>query len=439
MGSLAYTDGGQLSEYEIVSVKPGYFANQRNRTNTANKMVKSLDGDWFAEFDEVTDTCRMKLRIPFPAAIAPPRVRPAQTVEEAIARYLGTYWEFGVDAYGKHVRAKMTAVPHVALIAGTGGGKSTVARTLIGQYQPFFGILLFDGKQADYPKSLGRLPNIIALSKNAAEYVVYMRWLWDEMNERYVEADLRKDSGEAEASFDFPPLFALIDELPSLRGLVSKADPKDDCKTFDFYVNDLLQKGRQARIHLCLISQSLRKEAVPMWWQENIGQIAFLGRVSPRSLMSDAIPEEFRNIVSSMSQSIPSTDNERGRGVFLMKEEGAVQPVEFKSYFGWSEGSTSLEEALTEKVREAWEIAAKDAKSIISLYDRIGIKVEDPSWRTLPMEEMVETPTVVITDENGLIPGMSKYDPLSLEFLGNEKMVIGTRARGRGSVTRPAD
>lgn len=370
----------------------------------------------------------------FPPAIAPPpQVAPA-TVAEAIKAYPTLRWSFGVDARGNEISARLEKSPHIALVAETGGGKSVMAATLLESLRPFASCWIFDGKGSDHPKTLGELAGISWISKTAPEHIVGMRWLWDEMNERYLEADARKARGQAATAFAFPPIFVLIDELPSLRGQMAKADTKDRGELFDFYVNDLLQKGRQARIHLCLVSQSLRVDAVPGWWQENLSQIVFLGPVSSRSMMSDAIPESVREQVAAMSARIPA--DAKGRGIYLSRGEGGTKPVLFQSYWGYAPGTTSLDMAPTTDVRASWEVSKRSAESLPRLYDRVGIKVDGPEWRDRPMSELAETPTVVVADERGVIARTEQYDPLGNQFLGAVPIAANpNRARGRGAVS----
>ncbi|CPS10946.1 FtsK/SpoIIIE family protein [Mycobacteroides abscessus subsp. abscessus] len=370
----------------------------------------------------------------FPLAVAPPPVVAPKTVAEAIKAYHGLTWSFGVDARGNEISARLEKSPHIALIAETGGGKSVMAATLLESLRPFASCWIFDGKGSDHPKTLGELAGISWISKTAPEHIVGMRWLWDEMNERYAEADARKARGQAGTAFAFPPIFVLIDELPSLRGQMSKADTKDKGELFDFYVNDLLQKGRQARMHVCLVSQSLRVDAVPGWWQENISQIVFLGPVSSRSMMSDAIPEMVREQVSQMSARIPA--DAKGRGIYLARGEGGTKPVLFQSYWGYAPGTTALDMAPTPEVRAVWGVSKESAANLPRLYDRVGIKVDGPEWRDRPMAELAETPTVVVADEHGAVSGMETYDPLGNQFLGAVAVAANpNRARGRGAVT----
>lgn len=150
--------------------------------------------------------------------VAPPPIDPPKTVEEAIAAYPNLRWRFGVDSFGNEITARLAKLAHIALIAETGGGKSVLAASLLEMLRPYASCWIFDGKGSDHPATLVDLVSISWISKNPAEHIVGMRWLWDEMNERYVEANTRKARGQAEEAFSFPPIFVLIDELPSLRG-----------------------------------------------------------------------------------------------------------------------------------------------------------------------------------------------------------------------------
>lgn len=370
----------------------------------------------------------------FPVAVAPPVPSVVRSVAEAVASYENLHWEFGVDARGNVLRSKCKNSPHVALIAQTGWGKSVLSATIIEQMRVGGAeVMLFDGKGTDHPRALGRQPGVIWLSKESAEHVVGMTWLHDEMTERYRQVDADNDGPDSVKSFDFPPIIALVDELPSLRRAVAKLDAKDKGRAFDSMLVDLLQKGRQARIHILLISTTLLVDAVPSDMQNNITRTIFLGPVDSRSLMSDDIPQSAKDRIVSLSSRIP--ESAKGRGVFMSRTPKGTHVIQFQSFYGYSPGNTALDAAPTPEVGEAWEEAKAASESLPSLYDRIGIEVSDPEWRSVPMSELMNTPTVVVADEHGPIEGREVYDPLSPEFLGRvQSGGTRTRARGRGAV-----
>lgn len=368
----------------------------------------------------------------FPKAVASDPVDAPRTVEEAIAAYPQLRWEFGVDARGNAIGASIRDSPHIALIAQTGWGKSVTSASLIERLRPFGAWWLFDGKGSDHPVQLAEQPGISWISKTTPEHVVGMRWLWDEMNERYLEADARKAAGRAAEAFAFPPIFVLIDETPSLRGGIESHD-KNGLDTFDFWVQDLLQKGRQARIHVIVISQSLYVDSVPSTWQMNITRVLFLGPVSGRSLMSDTVPESARARVQEMTARIP--ESAKGRGVFLDKAHGEVRPIQIQTYFDFAPGSVDMSMAPTPEVAAKWALQKGSLEGRPFLFDRIGIQVEDAEWRRLSVEELAELPTVVVADDGGAIEGMERYDPLRRDFAGRVQIAANpNRARGRGSV-----
>lgn len=370
----------------------------------------------------------------FPVAVAPPVPSVVRSVAEAVKSYENLHWEFGVDARGNVLRSKCKDSPHVALIAQTGWGKSVLSATIIEQMRVGGAeVMLFDGKGTDHPRALGRQHGVIWLSKESAEHVVGMTWLHDEMTERYRQVDADNDGPDSVKSFDFPPIIALVDELPSLRRAVAKLDSKDKGRVFDSMLVDLLQKGRQARIHILLISTTLLVDAVPSDMQNNITRTIFLGPVDSRSLMSDDIPQSAKDRIVSLSSRIP--ESAKGRGVFMSRTPKGTNVIQFQSFYGYSPGNTSLDAAPTPEVRDAWTQAKAASESLPSLYDRIGIEVSGPEWRSVPMNELMNTPTVVVADERGAIEGREGYDPLSSEFLGRVQSG-GTRqrARGRGAV-----
>lgn len=370
----------------------------------------------------------------FPKAVASTPVPFPKTEADAIAAYPKLTWRFGVDARGNERSAVVRDNPHVAIIAKTGWGKSILSASILENLRPYGSWMVFDGKGADHSVKLAEEPGVTWISKKPAEHLLGMKWMWEEMHERIAAADEAKSEGaDAAQAFDFPPLFGLLDEIPSMRSRIAELLGADALAKFDYYVTDILQLGRQARCHLLLISQSLYVDSVPSDWQKNVSRMIFLGPVAARSMASDAFPKETAEAVESVASRIP--DSAKGRGLYLDSSTEGVQPVPIQTYFDWAPGSTSMEMAPTSAVAAAWEKQRANLAGRPLLFDRIGLEVEDAEWAKLPLKELLNIPTVIVADEHGAVPGMEKYDLLSPSFVGKAAATAlnPNRARGRGS------
>lgn len=370
----------------------------------------------------------------FPRAVASTPLPFPKTEAEAIAAYPKLSWRFGVDARGGERSAVVKDNPHVAIIAKTGWGKSILSASILENLRPYGSWMIFDGKGSDHSVKLADEPGVTWISKRPAEHLLGMRWLWEEMHERIAAADDAKSAGaDSGAAFDFPPIFGLLDEIPSMRQRIGELLGADALAKFDYYVEDILQLGRQARVHMLLIAQSLYVASVPADWQKNVSRMIFLGPVAARSMASDAFPKETAEAVESVASRIP--DSAKGRGLYLDSSTEGVQPVPIQTYFDWAPGSTSMEMAPTDEVAAAWEAQRANLDGRPLLFDRIGLQVEDAEWAKMPLKELLEIPTVIVADERGAVEGMEKYDLLSPSFVGKAAaaQLNPNRARGRGS------
>lgn len=436
--TAATVEDGQLVSYTIQTMKGGLALKkvETERCQQLQALLGSGEGQtWSVKADPGSDSIVGKLlKYDLPRAVAPEIPPPPRTVEEAIAAYPKLRWRFGVDAQGNEVSSLLSKQAHVALVAETGGGKSVMAASLLEMMRPYAACWIFDGKGSDYPPNLAELGNIAWISKSPEEHIVGIRWLMDEMDERYYVSNKIKGSGNAQQAFNYPPIFVLIDELGSLRSEINQRDPKGGLEKFDYFVNQLLRKGRQCRIHLCVCSQTVRVADIPGIWQDNITQIIFFGKLSGRSALSDKIPEAIKPEILDLTRRI--SDNQKGRGVFIQRENSSVRPVMFQGYWAYAPGTTDMAMADGHpEVQENWRKAIESCKDLPRFYDRVGIEVEGPEWRDATVEEIADTPTVVVADDRGPIPGMEIYDPLSDDFRGATTPDRGRkRARGRGSV-----
>lgn len=373
--------------------------------------------------------------IEFPPAVASQPQPFPKTEQEAVAAYPKLRWRFGIDARGNERSASIKDNPHIALVAQPGWGKSILAASLVESLRPYGSWMIFDGKGADHSAALAEEPGVTWISKQPAQHLLGMKWMHEEMHERVEAAnDAKSDGADAATAFAFPPLFGLLDEIPSMRQRIGDKLGADALAKFDYYVEDILQLGRQARVHLACVSQSMYVASFPSDWQKNISQVVFLGPVAARSLASDAFPKDAGEAVAAMSARIP--DGAKGRATLLEKGDGEeAKPVQVQTYFDWAPGSTSMSMAPTPEVAAVWETQRANLENRPLLFDRIGLQVDGPEWMTQPLKELLEIPTVIVADENGAVPGMEKYDLLSPSFVGKAAaaQLNPNRARGRGS------
>ncbi|MFV8275825.1 ATP synthase subunit B family protein [Mycobacteroides abscessus] len=370
----------------------------------------------------------------FPKAVAStPRPFP-KTEQEAVAAYPKLHWRFGVDARGNERSARILDASHIAIVAKTNWGKSILAASLLENLRPYGSWMVFDGKGSDHSAKMAEEPGVTWISKTAAQHLLGMKWLHEEMHERIAAADeaLARGADKTQA-FNFPPIFGLLDEIPSMRQRIEELLGADALAKFDRYVEDILQLGRQARIHLVLVTQSLYVASFPTEWQKNVSRMVFLGPVASRSMVSDEIPKDVADAVEFMSARIP--DSAKGRATLLEKSDSGAAPIQVQTYFDWAPGSTSMGMAPTPEVAEVWETQRQNLVGRPLLFDRIGLQVDSPEWATQPLAVLLDTPTVIVADEHGAIEGMEKYDLLSPHFAGKAAaaQLNPNRARGRGS------
>ncbi|QSM92986.1 hypothetical protein I3U40_18185 [Mycobacteroides abscessus subsp. abscessus] len=395
---------------------------------------------------KVEDTATGDIRVAFrdapnvfPRAVASTPVPFPKTEAEAVAAYPDLHWRFGVDARGGERSARILDASHIAIVAKTNWGKSILAASLLENLRPYGSWMVFDGKGSDHSAKMAEEPGVTWISKTAAQHLLGMKWLHEEMHERIAAADEALAAGADKATaFSFPPIFGLLDEIPSMRQRIEELLGADALAKFDRYVEDILQLGRQARIHLVLVAQSLYVASFPTEWQKNVSRMVFLGPVAARSMVSDEIPKDVADAVEFMSARIP--DSAKGRATLLEKSDSGAAPVQVQTYFDWAPGSTSMAMAPTAEVAAAWEKQRANLEGRPLLFDRIGLQVEDAEWARLPLKELLDIPTVIVADEHGVVEGMEKYDLLSPHFAGKAAAATlnPSRARGRGSVVSAA-
>lgn len=414
-------------------LKNGFRSARMDATNL--RLADTADGGVRMAFDDAPSS--------FPAAVCiEPPSTVAMSTADAIKRYEGAAWTLGVDARGKAIKFPVEDFPHVLVVGGTGAGKSVWARSIIEMFRTGytdpdtgrdtaggFTCYVSSGKVTDFV-TLSRLPGVAMVAGDAAQTAVMVRAVKDEAVRRYDEAAAAKLRGETRA-FDYPPIVLFLDEWGATW--LSLSSMYKSTADFETDIDWILRVGREARVHVVLLSQTIRKTgagAVPGSWQANLGLTISLGKPEAETYNNPAVfPGGSRERAELVGNRIAG---KRGRGMAVL--EGAV--TEFQSYYVWSPGTTSLAEDADKKVspptpdvRALWERWEPLSASAPWLSPRLGLRVNGPEWAGVPgektdLKDVLSTPVVALTDRAGHVKsGMESFDPWSPEWAGKQSSV----------------
>lgn len=379
-------------------------------------VVEGKDGSTVLRFDDAPSAFPPAVATPVPSAI--PRTR-----EEVLRRYPDSVWALGIDARGQSIEFPMTKYPHALIVGGTGGGKSVWARSQLELLRAEYGFSLYlsDGKGSDMA-ALEGLPGVawVAPNDDLAQLVLMLQTVMKEMDRRTAQAKIDKKQGRT--AYNVQPILLLLDEWGSSAITLEQQFGKKGFEQISLMVDRLLRVGREARIHVALSSQTIRKTgagSVPGTWQANLGLVVSLGNPEP-STIEYAFPAGASERAKVIG---PRLEGHPGRGMYSDSERGTLS--EFQSYYGWSPGTTRLDanapgnvKPPTPEVRAAWEQWKPISDSVPWLAPRLGIAAESPSWRD-DIDSILATRIVPLTDPNGAVkPGMEKYDPMDEGWLG---------------------
>lgn len=400
------------------------------------RLADTADGGVRMVFDDAPSS--------FPTAIAPPVTEPVASVEEAKRRYKEFRWQLGLDARGNVIAPSIREVFHVLAVGGTGSGKSVWVRGLIESARlSGFRVYLGDGKMSDYP-ALENAPGVVMRSSDAAQHVVLVAEVHDEMVRRQAVAEQRKREGHPDP-FDFEPILCVLDEFASMRGDVLEflGNKKPAMEPWLNAIAAITRKGRELKIHLVLASQDLYVENIPNQWQANFQLLVSLGEIEDKTLDTKFIPDTLKDEAKRVGARI--TRKDRGRGLFVDKANpAAIRITEFQSYYSFSPGSTLLTPGApadvappTDEVRSVWEQQQEAAERMPRLYSRVGIRVENGKWaKDASVTELMAVPTVALDDADGNpLLNLAQYDQRLPEWLGREQVTI-TAQRGSAPTTR---
>ncbi|WP_071289125.1 FtsK/SpoIIIE domain-containing protein [Mycolicibacterium llatzerense] len=406
---------GSLLEYKLKATKAGYFGDKRLSTIVITKLEHAVTGDWEVDVDAASDLVIGARKAPFPDAIAPDEPTfIAQSAEEAIENYSNFKLKIGVDKFGEVVEIGPLQAAHILGIGGTGAGKSVSVRGFIEQYRAGgWPLYIMDGKKSDYA-SLGSVAQIIMISSDTAEHVRIMHAVREEVDRRYRIAQQRKLAGDPNP-FAFEPLLFILDEyasvLSEVQSLYGKAEGGPDDFEADF--RHIGRKGREAKVHMLLLTQDLYDKTIPGDIRGNFKAILALGKPE-RMTLGKAFPNELQE----KAQRIGDRISARGRS--MVADVEAAKVIEYQGYFGYTPGMNIDHPDFPDKLRPAWRSYRDNiSNKIPALYGRQWFKVESAEDLELPIAQLNALPMVNLDNRDGTPnPDMYQYDKSHISYNG---------------------
>lgn len=400
----------------------GAFKNLGMRADNL-KVKEDADGNVVLDFDDAPSG--------FPSAIGPaaPSLPAARSVREASDRYRNARWVLGVDRRGDDISLPMEDYQHILVTGETGGGKSVWIRTQIESLRAGdrygaggWTVYILDGKGSDYV-TMSDLPNVgMVASKSDPDLCAWMiHTVRVEMQRRVDEAKRKKAAGDPRA-YEFPPILLLIDEWGTTATLLRAKYGKLADRIFED-IDTILREGREPRVHVALASQNIRKTgaaSIPGSWFVNFKLVVSLGNPDSETLQS-AFPEgQLRARAGELG---PRIRGKKGRGMYADADKNRVS--EFQSYYGWSQGTTSLDPSAppniappNAQVRASWEAWEPISANVTALSPRVAPRVEGPEWRE-SIDTIHATPAIAISDTTGKrLDNAERYDPQHPSWVG---------------------
>lgn len=255
---------------------PGY------RRRIEGVVSTMLPGRWRAIWDLEQDTVHFEVRPTLPKSVWLP-LDVLEFDAAMLQQYRKVEVPYAIDEDGRRVCWRPAISPHLLITGGTGTGKTSTMRGIIGEVSAWgWPVWIGDPKRVEY-LDMRRWPNVQVVAGRIEQQVALVHRAWELMERRYelVEA------GQA-APNDFEPLLVVLDEYAEFRAnllawyssIKCKGEPAKPPALGE--VASLARKGRTARIHLVLGLQRPDAEFLGGEMRDNFAERASLGRLSPQ-------------------------------------------------------------------------------------------------------------------------------------------------------------
>lgn len=419
---ITYNQKQEPTQLPYISNKPGGFSDVQKTRNLAAQIIQSLPGktrNWDYTIQTENDKLIIKRKQEFPKGVYPTNYPIAHSPEEARKIYGTTELLFGVDAYNTPLGIQLKKSPHLSVIGGTGSGKSVNNRGLAEQLRiQGYEIIILDGKKNDYAGYVAT-NNVTFVGKEPEDWVWIMRYVQKLTDSRYARAEQRIREG-LEPVYDQHPLLFIVDEWSSVVDAMDTRFGKKYQEKLIKQLGDILQRARQARIHVILSTQTYYSEYIKGTLKGNLGTTLALGKLQARTL--EAFPETLKQDAKDIGQNIGAKDS--GRAIIAFEPpDGPPEIVEMQTYWSYSPANTDeiLSEISDDKRRESWTNFKNNLSDQVPLmYPRFWyVEPQPEELKEMEFEDIQELPMVVIQNRDGSIkPEVEQYDRLSNKYVG---------------------
>lgn len=207
-------------------------------------------------------------------------------VERRDHDHRGARLPLAVDKAGREISWYPNRHSHVLLTGSAGSGKTSTARTLMGQItQHGWPVWVLDARRVEF-LDFRTWPNVQIVASKVEEQVALVHRAWERMENRYQLIEAGKYSQD-----DFKPLVVVLDDLATFRrnlfewyAQVKEAKDPDAPPTLA-EVAALIRMGRSARIHLVLSAPRPDTESLDGEMRSNFGFQISMGRLTTHGAM----------------------------------------------------------------------------------------------------------------------------------------------------------
>ncbi len=266
----------------VVQHKVGHKLTGEFRKRTVEQnLTELLGGGWRATWDMTASTVAFELKPTLPQIVYPTPVPEVGTIEQAIAEYRSTRFDFGVDLDMNPQQWNPLDSPHTLVAGRTGAGKTVFLRTLTTQAtRRGWAIVLVDFKGGSY-SDLVDWPNVHIVSSDPYDSIATIHRMYALMNDRNARG--RWDQRVWENN---TPYLIIIDEFTQLTEVIKrvwanckpKGGPKDPPTLTE--LGELARLCRTARMHLVVGMQRPDADFLNTEVRDNFGNKVSVGPIS---------------------------------------------------------------------------------------------------------------------------------------------------------------